>query len=37
LFFGIFPGGFAALAGNSMPTITASAPAGSPPTSMAGR
>ena len=37
LFFGIFPAGFVVLAGNSGPTITASAPASSPPTSMAGR
>ena len=37
LFFGIFPAGFVALAGNSGPTITASAPASSPPTAMAGR
>jgi len=37
VFFGIFPEGFVDLAGNSGPTITASAPAGSPPTSIAGR
>jgi len=37
LFFGIFPADFTDLARNSLPTITASMPAGSPPTSLAGR